>query len=138
VTSGVNICAYNVAPHHSRELCVPSRLISVSISMSRKGDRMDAVRVQLKNKYTSDVHVCARSDHMIKDTIQTHLRVVKNQRFSIDASERATESHGFAAVWGSRLLRSWTREFCIPFAYVGLHRLCNVKAYRYFWSVDRP
>jgi hypothetical protein len=28
-------------------LCVRSRLISVSISMSRKGDRMDTVRVQL-------------------------------------------------------------------------------------------
>jgi hypothetical protein len=44
--------------------------------------------------------------------IQSHLRiVVKKQRFSIDASERAAESHGFAAVWGSRLLRSWTCEY---------------------------
>jgi hypothetical protein len=45
-------------------------------------------------------------------TIQSYLRiVVKNQRFSIEASERAAESHGFAAVWGGRLLRSWTREY---------------------------
>lgn len=44
--------------------------------------------------------------------IQSHLRiVVKNHRFSIDASERAAESHGFTAVWGSRLLRSWTCKY---------------------------
>ena len=58
--------------------------------------------------------------------IQSHLRiVVKNQRFSIDASERATESHGFAAVWGGRRLRSWTREYMktrtLPVSKYGRH-----------------
>jgi len=27
---------------------------------------------------------------------------------------------------------------CTPVAYVGLHRLCNAKAYKYLWSMDRP
>jgi hypothetical protein len=41
--------------------------------------------------------------------MQSHLRlVVKNHRFSIDASEHAAESHGFAAKWGECNLRSWT------------------------------
>jgi len=44
--------------------------------------------------------------------IQSHLKiVVKNQWFSIDASEWAAESHGFATVWGGQLLQSWTREY---------------------------
>ena len=38
--------------------------------------------------------------------IQSH--VVKNQWYSIDASERAVESHGFAAKHGGWLLQSWT------------------------------
>jgi hypothetical protein len=39
------------------------------MSMSRKGDRMDAVRVQLKSEYTCR-RACMRavSDHMINDT----------------------------------------------------------------------
>lgn len=44
--------------------------------------------------------------------IQNHLQiVVKNQRYSIDASECAVESHGFAAKHGGRLLRSWTQHW---------------------------
>ena len=44
--------------------------------------------------------------------IRSHLRlVVKNQRFSIDASVHAAESHGFAPKWGGRNLRSWTRNW---------------------------
>ena len=55
---GVNICACSTAPHHSRELCVRSRLVSVSISMSPKGDRMDVAA----NTCCTDVHVrvCVR------------------------------------------------------------------------------
>jgi hypothetical protein len=94
----IYLCAYNTAPHHSR-LCVRSRLILVSISMSRKGDRMDAVRIQLKNKYAyrGVCSLCAVSDHVIKDT------------------GTARPSH----TWAPR-------------------RLCNVKAYKYFWSMNRP
>jgi hypothetical protein len=44
--------------------------------------------------------------------MQSHLwLVIKNQRFSIDASECAAESHGFAAKWGSCNLCSWTRRW---------------------------
>ena len=58
--------------------------------------------------------------------IRSHLQlVVKNKRFSIDASLRAAESHGFAAKWGGRNLRSWTRNWtrnCVlPLSLRGQH-----------------
>jgi len=58
--------------------------------------------------------------------IQSHLRiVVKNQQFLIDVSERAAESHGFAADWDGRLLRSWTCEYTktqtLPVSKCGCH-----------------
>ena len=37
--------------------------------------------------------------------------VVKNKRRFIEASQRASETHGFAARWGGRMLRSWTRQY---------------------------
>ena len=44
--------------------------------------------------------------------METHLRlVIKNGRTSIDASERAAESRGFAAKWGGRQVRKWTRHY---------------------------
>jgi hypothetical protein len=46
--------------------------------------------------------------------IQSHLQiVVKNQWYSIDASEHAAESHGFAAKHGGRLLQSWNWHWTI-------------------------
>ncbi|KAJ6483914.1 hypothetical protein C8R45DRAFT_829902 [Mycena sanguinolenta] len=37
--------------------------------------------------------------------------VVKNGRLGIEASEKAAESQGFAAKWGGRNVRSWTRRW---------------------------
>ena len=58
--------------------------------------------------------------------IRSHLElVVKNQRFSIDASMRAAESHGFAAKWGGCNLCSWTRNWtqhrALPHSLQGQH-----------------
>ena len=58
--------------------------------------------------------------------IQSYLMlVVKWGRLSVDASERAAESHGFAAKWGGRSLRLWThawiRERCLPQSNKGRH-----------------
>ncbi|KAF8623818.1 hypothetical protein AX17_007281, partial [Amanita inopinata Kibby_2008] len=38
------------------------------------------------------------------------LMVMKQGCLGIEASERAAESHGFAAKWGGRSLRGWTRK----------------------------
>ena len=44
--------------------------------------------------------------------IQSHLRmVVQNGRGAVDASEIAAESHGFAKIWGGRLVRQWVRDW---------------------------
>jgi len=41
-------------------------------------------------------------------SIQSCLRmVVKKNRGLTDAAEQAAESHGFAAGWGGRMVRSW-------------------------------
>jgi hypothetical protein len=37
--------------------------------------------------------------------------LVKNGRHSIEASERAAESQGFAPKWGGRCVRRWTRDW---------------------------
>ncbi|KAF9237261.1 hypothetical protein BU15DRAFT_48987 [Melanogaster broomeanus] len=59
-------------------------------------------------------------------TIQTHLELIaKNGRFTIDASERAAEAHGFAAGWGGRQVRSWSRVWLatrmLPQSFRGRH-----------------
>ncbi|KAJ7127915.1 hypothetical protein C8R44DRAFT_911203 [Mycena epipterygia] len=44
--------------------------------------------------------------------IQSYLlMVVKNGRLEVEASEKAAESQGFAARWGGRNVRSWTRRW---------------------------
>ena len=58
--------------------------------------------------------------------IETHLRLVlENGRHSIDASERAAESAGFAGRWGGRAVRKWTREYVssrrLPVSHQGRH-----------------
>src|SRR6266404_3168620 len=58
--------------------------------------------------------------------IQSYLTmVVKRGHLSVDASERAAKSQGFAAKWGGRNLRLWTcawiRERCLPQSKKGWH-----------------
>ncbi|KIK01756.1 hypothetical protein K443DRAFT_122247 [Laccaria amethystina LaAM-08-1] len=44
--------------------------------------------------------------------IQSYLKmVVDNGRLSVEASERAAESQGFAARWGGRRVRKWSRDW---------------------------
>ena len=44
--------------------------------------------------------------------METHLRlVIENGRSSIDASEQAAESRGFATKWGGRQVRKWTHHY---------------------------
>ena len=45
-------------------------------------------------------------------TIESHLRmVVTNGRGSVEASQIAAESHGFARDWGGRQVREWVRDW---------------------------
>ncbi|KAF8055963.1 hypothetical protein FPV67DRAFT_1384425, partial [Lyophyllum atratum] len=58
--------------------------------------------------------------------IQSLLRMsIKNGRLPLDASQRAAESHGFAAKWGGRNLLRWTkdwiRERILPQSQKGRH-----------------
>lgn len=52
--------------------------------------------------------------------------VVKRGRLSIEASERAAESNGFAAKWGGRKVRRWTHQWVnervLPMSCQGQHK----------------
>ena len=37
--------------------------------------------------------------------------VVQNGQGAVDASKIAAESHGFAKIWGGRLIRQWVRDW---------------------------
>ncbi|KAF9489276.1 hypothetical protein BDN71DRAFT_1530069, partial [Pleurotus eryngii] len=58
--------------------------------------------------------------------IQSHLHLIINKCYRfIEASEKAAETHGFAAKWGGRQLCGWTREWVLklmlPVSYHGRH-----------------
>jgi hypothetical protein len=78
----------------------------------RAKDRQDALTaiekvISLKcTEYQSPVQ--AKRARVIQSTL--HL-VVRNSRSLMEASAMAAETHGFAAIWGSRLARKWTAEW---------------------------
>jgi hypothetical protein len=95
-----------------RKLDVPARE-QVRINKEKRAkDRCDALTaiekvISLKRtQYQSPLQ--AKRARVIQSTL--HL-VVRNLRSLMDASAMAAETHGFAAVWGSRLARKWTAEW---------------------------
>lgn len=62
--------------------------------------------------------------------VQSHLlMLVKNGRHSIEASERAAESQGFASKWGGRNVRRWTRDWIKLRKLPTSQRGCHGKVY---------
>lgn len=55
--------------------------------------------------------------------------IVKIDRSSIEASQIAAESHGFAANWGGRQLRGWTRRWLILRELPQSLKGCHAKVY---------
>jgi hypothetical protein len=112
------------------------RKLDISFRAQRKLDKekreneritaLEAIEKLLKSKKT--VFISGPSGLQAKRarTIQSYLAlVVKRGHSSIDASECAAESHGFAPVWGGRQLRSWTRNWVskreLPQSLAGRH-----------------
>ena len=108
-------CTNKPPPLKRRKLEVSyrdQRILKHDARMSSHTKALQDIEHLIKSKKT--VYVSGPQGLQARRTlaIQSHLRiVVKQQWFSIDASERAAESHGFAAVWGGQLLRSWTCEY---------------------------
>jgi hypothetical protein len=104
-----------VPPPKRRRLDIPyrtQRKLKRQERMLKWKDALIAVERLLKSKKTKFISGLQGLQARRTFAIQSHLRiVVKNQRYSIDASERAAESYGFAAKYGGRLLRSWTRRW---------------------------
>ncbi|KAG0692791.1 hypothetical protein DFH29DRAFT_817140 [Suillus ampliporus] len=102
-----------VPPLKRRKLDVPyreQRRLAKETRLDEMKKALTSIEKLLKAKKTVFVGglnglqvKCARS-------IQSYLTmVIKMKRLSIDASQRAAESHGFAANWGGRQVCSWTR-----------------------------
>ncbi|KAJ7333495.1 hypothetical protein DFH08DRAFT_708132 [Mycena albidolilacea] len=95
-----------------RKLDVPVREQVRLKKEKRAKDRHDALTavekvISLKRtEYQGPLQ--AKRTQVIQSTL--HL-VVRNSRSLMEASAMAAETHGFAAIWGSRLTRKWTAEW---------------------------
>ncbi|KAJ7346460.1 hypothetical protein DFH08DRAFT_914543 [Mycena albidolilacea] len=100
------------SPPSQRKLDVPVREQVRLKKEKRAKDQHDALTaiekvISLKcPEYQGPLQ--AKHAQVIQSTL--HL-VVRNSRSLIEASAMAAETHGFAAIWGSRLARKWTAEW---------------------------
>ncbi|KAF7371965.1 hypothetical protein MVEN_00054500 [Mycena venus] len=107
-----------------------SRLPAVPALKRRKLDiPVRQMRKIAREKKTEELKKAFRNNGLQSyraRAIQSYLgMVVKNGRLGIEASERAAESQGFAAKWGGRNVRSWTRRWIrereLPISRRGAH-----------------
>ena len=102
-------------PLKQRRLDIPyctQRKLKQDEQMLKWGEALVTIDKLLASKKTKFISGPQGLQACCTLAIQSHLQiVVKSQRYSIDASERAAESHGFAAKHGGWLLRSWTRHW---------------------------
>lgn len=104
-----------VPPLKRRKLDIPiqklraqkreARLVSLQKALDDIKKLINSKKTEFVSGATGLQSYCARA-------IQSYLvMVVKRGRLEIDASEKAAESNGFAAKWGGRCVRSWTRRW---------------------------
>ncbi|KAJ7607101.1 hypothetical protein DFH06DRAFT_1275273 [Mycena polygramma] len=104
-----------VPPRKRRKLDIPvreSRKIAREEKSKQLQKALDDIQKLIRSNKT--VFVAGRNGLQAyrARTIQSYLlMVVKNGRLGVEASEKAAESQGFAAKWGGRNVRSWTRRW---------------------------
>ncbi|KAG1775117.1 hypothetical protein EV702DRAFT_1180521 [Suillus placidus] len=102
-----------VLPLKWRKLDVPyreQRRLAKETRLDEMKKALTSIEKLLKAKKTLFVGGPNRLQAKRTCSIQSYLTmVIKIKWLSIDASRRAAESHGFAANWGGRQVRSWTR-----------------------------
>jgi len=116
-----------------RKLDVPARVLRHRVKEERRQGQKKALDdieklICSKRKIFDTGHVGLQAYHA--RAIQSYLQMVlHNGRKSIEASERAAESQGFAARWGGRLVCHWAKEWIknreLPVSRKGRH----MKAY---------
>ena len=105
-----------VAPPRKRQRReIPYRTERIAKREKRRREVEDALKDLQKLMKSKKTHYVAGPDGLQARrtaAMETHLRlVIENGRSSIDASERAAESHGFATKWGGRQVQKWTRHY---------------------------
>ncbi|KAG1896770.1 uncharacterized protein F5891DRAFT_1192665 [Suillus fuscotomentosus] len=112
----------DVSSHLPAVPLLKRRKLEIPFCMERKNAKerhaderrvaLEAIEKLLKSKKTNFVGGPDGLQAKRTRTIQSHLAlIVKRGHSSIEASERAAESHGFATVWGSHQLCSWTHNW---------------------------
>ena len=118
-----------VRPLKRRKLEVSFRAQRQLDAAERKADKEKALE-KIEKLLTSKKTIFAGGPHGLQvkrvRAIQSHLAlVVQNGRNAIQASKMAAECHGFAAAWGGRQVRSWTRTWMsqgvLPSSLTGRH-----------------
>ncbi|KAJ7697544.1 hypothetical protein B0H16DRAFT_1749993 [Mycena metata] len=102
-----------VPPRKRRKLDVPAREMRKRKQAAHQLEFEKAladIQKQIKSKKTKfDAGHNSLQEYRVR-AIQSYLiMVVKHGRLTVEASERAAEAQGFAAKWGGRSVREWTR-----------------------------
>jgi len=139
---GLDVCTHSVPvesalmgqlpavhPLKRRKLDVPARtqrMASTAERYNTQAKALEEIEKLLKLKKTE----FSGGPHGLQAkrarAIQSHLSlVVRNKRNAIQASKMAAECHGFAAAWGGRQIRGWTRTWisqrALPSSLTGHH-----------------
>ncbi|KAJ6483107.1 hypothetical protein C8R45DRAFT_931736 [Mycena sanguinolenta] len=104
-----------VPPLKRQKLDIPVRQMR-KITREKKTEELEKAFSDIKKLMKSKQTVFVAGSNGLQSyrarAIQSYLgMVVKNGRLGIEASERAAEGQGFAAKWGGRNVRSWTRRW---------------------------
>jgi hypothetical protein len=98
-----------------RKLEIPVRVQRAQKKEERQKELqagLDGIRAVLHSKKTDLAAGMTGLQSYRVRAVQSHLlMLVKNGHRSIEASERAAESQGFAPKWGGRNVRRWTRDW---------------------------
>ncbi|KAJ3747056.1 hypothetical protein DFH05DRAFT_1377744, partial [Lentinula detonsa] len=115
----------DVSVQKSRELARRTKCDALSMALKDIQKVIESKRIEFKAGEHGLQAYRARA-------IQSHLHmVVHNNRKWVDASERAAESQNFAAHWGGRMVRMWTRKWVDERTLPESRRGCHAKAFSF-------
>ncbi|KAI0669706.1 hypothetical protein C8Q78DRAFT_977503 [Trametes maxima] len=120
-------------PLKRRKLDVPA-CVQCENQRKERRKRMESALKAIEKLILSKRNAFAGGAHGLQATrarcIESQLQMIIHKNRSVrDASERAAESHGFAAQWGRRMVRSWTKAWVAHRELPVSHRGKHIKAF---------
>ncbi|KAJ6489378.1 hypothetical protein DFH09DRAFT_948186 [Mycena vulgaris] len=122
-----------VPPRKRRKLDVPARELRQRAQAARQLElhkALEDIEKQIKSRKAEFAAGRNSLQEYRARAIQSYLvMVVKRGRLTVEASERAAESQGFAAKWGGRNVRQWTRVWIKSRKLPASRKGCHAKVY---------